>query len=165
MMLTRKTGSNSWNGWNNFLHRELNHYGREEVSCSHFRGRCNNLQVTVKPLHSRQAGNKMYEELVQKLTVHYKPTPSETMECFKFHSRFRKQGESVAMFIKHLQSTANLAGAPILLPRADDVNLVLLPMLPTGCTLLELTYILYSSFHTQCKLCSFLVSQLIAVSE
>ena len=54
-----------------------------------------------------------------------------------------------------------LPGAPILLPRADAVNLVVLFTLPTGCTLLELAYVLYSSFHTQCKLCSFLV----AVSE
>ena len=52
-----------------------------------------------------------------------------------------------------------LPGAPILLPRADAVNLVVLFTLPTGCTLLELTYVIYSSFHTQCKLCSFLVSQ------
>ena len=51
-------------------------------------------------------GDKTYEELVQKLTVHYKPTPSETMERFKFHSRFRKQGESVATFISQLRALA-----------------------------------------------------------
>ena len=51
-------------------------------------------------------GDKTYEELVQKLTVHYKPTPSEMMERFKFHSRFRKQGESVATFISQLRALA-----------------------------------------------------------
>ena len=35
---------------------------------------------------------------------HFKPTPSEIVEQFKFHSCFRKQGESVSTFIAELRS-------------------------------------------------------------
>ena len=49
-------------------------------------------------------GEKTFEELVEKLGLHYSPKPSEIVERFKFHTRFRKPGESVSMFIAQLRS-------------------------------------------------------------
>ena len=51
-------------------------------------------------------GDKSYEELVTILTHHFNPTPSETVQRFKFHSRFRKPTESVAKFVSGLRSLA-----------------------------------------------------------
>ena len=59
-----------------------------------------NLVSPAKP------GEKTYEDLVQLLTEHYKPIPSETVQRYKFHSRFRKPGESVATFVAELRSLA-----------------------------------------------------------
>ena len=56
-----------------------------------------NLVSPAKP------GDKTYDELVEVLAKHYKPTPSEIVERFKFHSRFRKAGESVATFVAELR--------------------------------------------------------------
>ena len=39
---------------------------------------------------------KKYDELVAKLTEHYSPIPSEVMQRFRFNSRSRQAGESVA---------------------------------------------------------------------
>lgn len=50
-------------------------------------------------LHPTKPGEKMYKELTEKLMAHFKPTPSEIMQRFKFNTRFRKQGESVATFV------------------------------------------------------------------
>ena len=61
------------------------------------------LRSLVSP---KKPGEKSYDELVQVLTAHYNPTPSETVQRFKFHSRFRKQGESVATFVAELRSLA-----------------------------------------------------------
>ena len=51
-------------------------------------------------------GEKAYEMLVQKLTKHFTPAPSEIMERFKFHLRFRKPGESVTTFVSELRFIA-----------------------------------------------------------
>ena len=51
-------------------------------------------------------GDKSYDEVVALLMTHYNPTPSETVERFKFHSRFRKSGETVATFVSELRSLA-----------------------------------------------------------
>ena len=51
-------------------------------------------------------GEKAYETLVEKLTEHFTPAPSEIVERFKFHSRFRKPGESVTAFVSELRSIA-----------------------------------------------------------
>ena len=56
-----------------------------------------NLVSPAKP------GDKTYDELVEVLAKHYKSTPSEIVEHFKFHSRFRKAGESVATFVAELR--------------------------------------------------------------
>ena len=49
-------------------------------------------------------GDKTYKELVEALSRHFKPTPSVIVEHFKFHSRVRKAGESVATFVSELRS-------------------------------------------------------------
>ena len=40
------------------------------------------------------------------LAKHFKPAPSEIVERFRFHSRSRRQGESVATFVAELRSLA-----------------------------------------------------------
>lgn len=57
-----------------------------------------NLLSPVKP------GDATYRVLVDKLTEHYSPRPSEMVERFKFHTRFRKPGESVNNYIAQLRS-------------------------------------------------------------
>ena len=51
-------------------------------------------------------GDKSYDELVSLLQEHYNPTPSETVQRSRFHSRFRKQGDTVATFVSELRSLA-----------------------------------------------------------
>ena len=48
-------------------------------------------------------GDKEYAALVEALSKHFKPTPSEIVERFKFHSRVRKAGESVTTFVSKLR--------------------------------------------------------------
>ena len=40
------------------------------------------------------------------MTKHFKPAPSEIVERFKFHSRTRRPGESVGVFVAELRSLA-----------------------------------------------------------
>ena len=51
-------------------------------------------------------GDKEYKTLVDKLSEHFTPAPSEIVENFKFHTRFRKPGESVTAFVSELRSIA-----------------------------------------------------------
>ena len=50
--------------------------------------------------------DKTFTQLVEILSKHFKPTPSEIVERFKFHSRFRKPGESVSTFVAELRRLA-----------------------------------------------------------
>ena len=59
------------------------------------------LRSIVSPA---KPGDKEYSELVEKLSQHFRPTPSEIVERFKFHSRVRKPAESVATFVAELRS-------------------------------------------------------------
>ncbi len=49
-------------------------------------------------------GDKTYAVLVEVLSKHFKPAPSEIVERFKFHSRVRNPGESVATYLAELRS-------------------------------------------------------------
>ena len=49
-------------------------------------------------------GEKTYAALAEALSQHFKPKPSEIVERFKFHSRVRKPGESVATYLAELRS-------------------------------------------------------------
>lgn len=62
--------------------------------------RLHNLLFPAKP------GDKSYGELVSTLTKHYSPTPSETVQRFKFNTRVRKPGESVSTYLAELRSIA-----------------------------------------------------------
>ena len=50
-------------------------------------------------------GEKSYADLVD-TSKHFKPAPSEIVECFRFNSRVRKPGESIAAFIAELRALA-----------------------------------------------------------
>ena len=47
--------------------------------------------------------DKTFEQLVEILTKYFSPPPSEIVQRFKFHSRFRRPGESVATFVSELR--------------------------------------------------------------
>ena len=51
-------------------------------------------------------GSKSFDDLVKQLSEHYDPTPSETVQRHKFHTRDRREGESVATFVSELRSIA-----------------------------------------------------------
>ena len=49
---------------------------------------------------------KSCANLVKVLTEHFQPTPSETVQRFKFHGRTRQPGESVATYVSELHAIA-----------------------------------------------------------
>ena len=57
-----------------------------------------NLVTPDKP------SDKPYKDLLAALSQHFHPKPSEIVERYKFHSRVRKPGESVATFVAELRS-------------------------------------------------------------
>ena len=61
----------------------------------------NILRNLISP---KKPGDHTYKENVEVLAKHFKLTSSEIVERFKFHSRFRKQGESVLTFVAELRS-------------------------------------------------------------
>ena len=63
-----------------------------------------NLQFAL--VSPNKPGDKSFAELVQALKSHYNPEPSEIIECYKFHTRFRKPGESVVTFVSELRTLA-----------------------------------------------------------
>jgi len=48
--------------------------------------------------------DKEYPDLVAELSEHFAPAPSEIVERFKFHTRFRRPGESVTSYVSKLRS-------------------------------------------------------------
>ena len=59
-----------------------------------------NLITPQKP------GELSYDELVQSVRKNHNPTPSEIVQRFKFNSRVRQPGESVATFLAELRALA-----------------------------------------------------------
>ena len=55
-------------------------------------------------LSPEKPGENTYTELVEKLSRHFKPAPSEIVERFKFHSRVWRAGESIATYVAELRS-------------------------------------------------------------
>ena len=49
---------------------------------------------------------KTYQELVTAMKLHHNPVPSEIVQRYKFNSRFRGEGETVAKFVSELRSLA-----------------------------------------------------------
>ena len=70
--------------------------------------------TTYKLLRSLVApskpGEKTYQELIAALTAHFSPTPSPIVCRFKFHSRCRQPGESIAVFVSQLRSLSENCG-------------------------------------------------------
>ena len=58
------------------------------------------LRSLVSPA---KPSDKTYEQLVAILSEHYSPAPSEVMQRFRFNSRSRKPGESVAAYVAELR--------------------------------------------------------------
>jgi hypothetical protein len=58
------------------------------------------LMSPVKP------GEKSYDELVEAMSQHYCPKPSEIVQRYKFNSRIRKSHESVAEYVSQLRALA-----------------------------------------------------------
>ena len=54
----------------------------------------------------KKAGEVEYSTPVKTLADHFNPTPSEIVQRFKFNSRSRKLGESVATFVAELRAIA-----------------------------------------------------------
>ncbi|XP_072182146.1 uncharacterized protein [Diadema setosum] len=61
------------------------------------------LRSLVSPA---KPADKKYAELVQVMTEHYTPAPSEIVDRCKFNSRFRKDSETISKFIAALKSMA-----------------------------------------------------------
>ena len=51
-------------------------------------------------------GDKEYNQLVQLLTQHFEPAPSEIVRRYRFNSRIRQKGESVATYVSELRGLA-----------------------------------------------------------
>ena len=49
---------------------------------------------------------KTFEQLVEVLATHYSPKPTEVMQRFRFNSRARKEGESIAEYVAELRRLA-----------------------------------------------------------
>ena len=59
------------------------------------------LRNLVSP---RIPGEVPYDHLMQALTAHFCPAPSEIVQRYKFHCLFRQQGQSVAAFVAELRA-------------------------------------------------------------
>ncbi len=58
-------------------------------------------------VHPAKPDDKTYQELTEVLTAHFKP--SEIVQRFRFHTRFCKPGETVAIFVSVLAEYCSLA--------------------------------------------------------
>ena len=57
-------------------------------------------------LSPEQPKDKSFAQIVEVLQKHHTPSPSEIVQRFKFHSRSRKEGESIASYVAELRSLA-----------------------------------------------------------
>ena len=55
-------------------------------------------------LQPKKPADTEIKEIIEELKKYYNPKPSEIVERFKFHSRVRKEGESVATFVAGLRN-------------------------------------------------------------
>ena len=51
-------------------------------------------------------GEKTFMDLVAVMTQHHSPPPLEIVQRYRFHTRFRHQGETVAMYLSELRALA-----------------------------------------------------------
>ena len=57
-----------------------------------------------------------YDQLIEILTKHYDPAPSQIMQRYKFHTRERGPSESIANYVAELKSIGGLCGFQDTLP-------------------------------------------------
>ena len=63
--------------------------------------RCYKLLASL--VAPEKPGDKTHAQLVETLSKHYDPQPSEILQRFRFHTRFRKGDESVATYVSILR--------------------------------------------------------------
>lgn len=85
------------------LHCQWHYRCREETSYISLGDWSFALQVAAEPGVADPVDG---QELVAVLSNHYRPKPSEIVQRFRFHSRFRKAGESVAAYMAELRAIA-----------------------------------------------------------
>ena len=61
--------------------------------------------------------DKTSEELVAVLSKHYSPQPTEVMQRFRFNSRSRKQGETIADYVAELRRLAEFCNYGVTLDK------------------------------------------------
>ena len=76
------------------------------------------ILAPVKP--SKQT----FKELVEVLKNHYNPPPSEVMQRFRFNTRSRKPGESVATYVAELRRLAEFCNYEVSLDKMIRDRLV-----------------------------------------
>ena len=65
-----------------------------------------NFKLMRSLIHPLEPKDKSYDELIAAMRQHFEPQPSEIMQRFKFHTRSRKPGETVAEFVSELPAIA-----------------------------------------------------------
>ena len=64
------------------------------------------LKVLRSLVHPAKPGEKTYAELLAALRAHFAPPPSMIVQRFKFHTRVRRPGETVAQYVSELRAIA-----------------------------------------------------------
>ena len=85
----------------------------DSISCpagQNFLGKCvppdTSAWRTDFPPTPAAPSEKSYQELVQAMTDHHSPPPLEIVQRYRFHTRFRQQGETVVTFVSELRAIA-----------------------------------------------------------
>ena len=63
-------------------------------------------KLLLSLLSPEKAGDKPFKSLTEVITKHYNPVPSEIVQRYKFHTRFRQPGETVSTYVSELRSLA-----------------------------------------------------------
>ena len=79
------------------------------------------LQSILTPV---KPSKQTFEELVEVLKNHYNPPPSEVMQRFRFNTRSRKPGESVATYVAELRRLAEFCNYEVSLDKMIRDRLV-----------------------------------------
>lgn len=66
-----------------------------------------NFKTLVNLLHPAKIEDKTFDEIIVALTAHFKPTPNEISESFKFYRRKQRQDESITDYVTELKLMAN----------------------------------------------------------
>ena len=61
------------------------------------------IQASAKSPITR---DNSFKPLTEMMTKHYDPVPSEIVQRYKFHTRFRQPGETVSTYVSELRSLA-----------------------------------------------------------